>query len=376
MIPLRLPAVIEAGTTEPFIAVVANEDGCPVHDLGSSGSAELFLRHAAPLERSADSTVTLKSHFGRVRLSGVSPADLLGDVLLIDPPGATAHRLIRARSPHNTLLVTERCDQLCVMCSQPPKKTHVDLFDHFVVACKLAPANMTIGISGGEPTLYKDQLFDLIEDVFEARPDVRFHVLTNGQHFARDDARRLGQRALREVLWGIPLYAAEPGRHDAIVKKAGAFERLLEGFVPLMLSGAAIELRTVVLKDNAELLPELARLVAAQLPFIRFWAIMQLENAGFARRAWPSLFFDTSLNFAPIAGAIDVALSRGIGVSLYNFPLCTVPDAYRSLCASSISDWKRRYLSACACCSLKNDCGGFFEWYPECAGFAGIRPVP
>ncbi len=45
-----------------------------------------------------------------------------GDVLLLLPGQASAHRLIRAQSEHNTFLVTEQCDQLCVMCSQPLRR--------------------------------------------------------------------------------------------------------------------------------------------------------------------------------------------------------------------------------------------------------------
>src|SRR5690349_19045507 len=47
------------------------------------------------------------------------------DVIMIVPGQTSARRLIRADSRHNTLLVTEQCDQLCIMCSQPPKKQHV-----------------------------------------------------------------------------------------------------------------------------------------------------------------------------------------------------------------------------------------------------------
>ncbi len=78
-----------------------------------------------------------------------------GDVILMFPEQRTAHRLIRANSQHNTLLVTEQCDQLCVMCSQPPKKHHVDLFDQFSAAIRLAPPHAFIGLSGGEPCFTK-----------------------------------------------------------------------------------------------------------------------------------------------------------------------------------------------------------------------------
>ncbi|WP_426232007.1 hypothetical protein [Pararhizobium sp. DWP3-4] len=104
-----------------------------------------------------------------------------GDVLLLLPGQASAHRLTRADSRHNTLLVTEQCDQLCVMCSQPPpKKQHSDLFDQFATAVTLAPNDSYVGISGGEPMLHKERLFTFLETSAALRPDVRFHILTNG----------------------------------------------------------------------------------------------------------------------------------------------------------------------------------------------------
>ena len=68
------------------------------------------------------------------------------------------------------------------------------------------------------------------------RPDLRFHVLTNGQHFTRRGCTR--RIPAGRVLWGIPLYAAS-GLHDEIVGKQGAFARLMESFALLAAAAAA-----------------------------------------------------------------------------------------------------------------------------------------
>ena len=305
-------------------------------------------------------------------LAGAAPAEIDGDVLLVVPSRGLAHRLIRAGSRHNTFLVTERCDQLCVMCSQPPKARHVDMFPYLETAALLAPQGARIGLTGGEPTLYKDQLLGFLERTSSARPDLSFHVLSNAQHFAESDLERL--RSLRDVpvLWGVPLYASRPELHDGIVGKAGAHDRTVESLALLCRAGAAVELRTVLLTENAAELPGLARLLTARLPFVEVWAIMQLENIGFGRKNWDGLFFDSSRDFAELAVALNYVRSRGIEALLYNFPLCTVPEAYRQLAPPTISDWKRRYLAVCEGCSERGRCGGFFEWYPEGRGFEGV----
>jgi hypothetical protein len=111
------------------------------------------------------------------------------------------------------------------------------------------------------------------------------------------------------------------------------------------------------------------------LPFIRTWAIMQTENIGYGRMNWKTLFYDSSEGFDLVGYAIDIVRSRGIDARLYNFPLCTVPDAYRHVAPATISDWKRAYRKECEGCSLKAKCGGFFEWHPLDHGYGKLGAV-
>ncbi len=307
------------------------------------------------------------------RIEGISHSEIVGDVLLIDPRRQIAHRLIRSSSPHNTLLVTEQCDQLCIMCSQPPKARHEDMFRFFLAAVKLAPPSIQIGLSGGEPLLHKAALFRFIDAVFTSRDDLTFHILSNGQHLTRDDLPWLRQHRER-LLWGVPIYAADPRSHDEIVSKPGAFEQLSNGLAILGRAGAALELRTVILIQNVQLLPQLADFISRHVSFAMTWAIMQMERIGFGRMNWAECFFDNSIDFSSIGTAIDLMRARQQDVQLYNFPLCTVPPAYRDVAALSISDWKQKYLPCCAKCGLRDHCGGFFAWYREEDGFRGIQP--
>lgn len=361
MIPLRLPALAESD--RPFVTRLRSRHQTPSHP------SESYL-----IEESIDGGTFAGPH-GIVTIDGVSAEHLDGDVILVRPqthPGSSGsiERLLRARRPgegvaHNTLLVTERCDQLCLMCSQPPKKTHVDRFAYLEEACLLAAPSSLIGITGGEPTLYKDQVLGLLERVLYARPDLEFHVLSNGQHFEPEDVVRLRQPLYRQVSWGIPLYAPEPILHDEIVGKSGAFARLEESFVHLLAARARIELRTVLLSSNLPVLGDLARFVSTRLRFIEVWSIMQLENTGYARNRWRDLFVDHRTQFGTIAEALNHTEAHGMRAQLFNFPRCTVPDEYRALAVASISDWKRKYAPACGDCREKTKCCGFFEWHPE-----------
>ena len=351
MIPLRVQAEIEAAA--PYVTrVAARGSNAFDHEIDSAIVCE-----------DADG-VALAGYYGMVSLDGVRADEIAGDVLLVDPARGIVERLFRANSSHNTLLVTERCDQLCQMCSQPPKKTHDDRFELLLEASLLAPPDAVIGITGGEPTLYKEQLFDLVERTFATRPDVSFHILSNGQHIEEEDVERLRSPLFDRVLWGIPLYSAEPAQHDRIVAKDGAFDRLHDSFEILLKAGARIELRTVVLKTNAPQLPDLAQHIVRRLSHIESWSVMQLESIGYARNRWKELLFDHSSDFAPIAAALNLASLHGLRAFLFNFPLCTVPTAYRPFAVRSISDWKQKYVEPCLRCTARSACSGFFEWHP------------
>jgi His-Xaa-Ser system radical SAM maturase HxsC len=358
MIPLSLPAVAEAEA--PFVtrlrrsceavsdSILLDED-----ELGASFSGEQ----------------------GLFAIDGAAMAQLDGDVVLVQPGVGRVERLLRAGSRHNSLLVTERCDQLCIMCSQPPKKTHYDRFDLLEQACLLAERHCLIGITGGEPTLYKEQLFAMVERVLTAREDLEFHILSNGQHFGPEDVDRLRQPVWQRVSWGVPLYAPQPELHDRIVGKTGAFARLEASLADLLMAGARIELRTVLLSSNRALLPALARHVTSRLRFVEVWSIMQLENIGFAKNRWRDLYVDHAADFSEVAAALDEAALRGVRAQLFNFPRCTVPAAYRPYAAASISDWKRKYMPPCDGCRERDRCCGFFEWHPDAQALSGVTPL-
>ncbi|TGT95980.1 His-Xaa-Ser system radical SAM maturase HxsC, partial [bacterium M00.F.Ca.ET.163.01.1.1] len=217
MIPLRIK--VEANTDQPFVVRLRSFEA----DAWEQRTEQLNPFDAA-LEHVGPEGADYVGEAGPIRILGIDPSEVDGDVLLVNPRRGTADRLVRSSSQDNTLLVTERCDQVCLMCSQPPKKHHLDLFSYFETAALLAPEGATIGISGGEPTLFKVQLFDFLRRVLDARPDLSFHVLTNGQHFDLDDRDAMSRIDLARVVWGIPLYSRDPAVHDEIVGKAGAHE--------------------------------------------------------------------------------------------------------------------------------------------------------
>lgn len=332
-----------------------------------------------PDRLSLDPNGNVECYFNGERLRVTCPQgdSIVGDVILVSPAKQNAQRLIRRNSYHNTILFTERCDQMCAMCSQPPKdRDFMHLVQHYTDAVVLADHGVRVGISGGEPTLHLDELFRLLFNVASKRKDISFHILSNGQHFTpkhRTDIQTLNESL--DILWGIPLYSRSPSLHDEIVGKVGAFEPLMNNLYFLAQSATKIELRTVLVARNVQDLPALSRFIATNLPFIAVWAIMAMEPIGFAKANRETLFFDHSVFPHPLTAAIDYAEARNVNVALYNFPRCTIPANYRRYCTTSISDWKRKYLLECENCTEQKLCTGFFEWYSDMWKWDGVRAI-
>jgi His-Xaa-Ser system radical SAM maturase HxsC len=286
-----------------------------------------------------------------------------GDVVRIDPVRNTLHVLYRRNSPFNSFLVTERCDNYCVMCSQPPK-AHDDSWivdELFRVIPLLSPETREIGITGGEPGLLGGRLVELIRCFRDQLPSTVLHVLSNGRAFAKPDLST-DVAALKhpDLMFGIPLYADVPEAHDYVVQQRGAFDQTIQGILNLKRRGVRVELRFVIHRDTYEGLPAFARFVARNLLFVDHVALMGLELMGFARSNLDALWIDPMDYQHQLAEAVDILSRAGARVSIYNLPLCVLPASLHGVARASISDWKNRFFDECDGCAKKSSCAGFF----------------
>ena len=102
---------------------------------------------------------------------------------------------IDINSNDNALFITSQCNNRCVMCCQPPLLRN-DLDGYFQKNKALidsAPRELrSLGITGGEPTLLGDRLFELLRHIRTKLPETEIHLLTNGRAFAdKEYARKL-----------------------------------------------------------------------------------------------------------------------------------------------------------------------------------------
>ena len=159
-----------------------------------------------------------------------------------------------------------------------------------------------------------------------------------------------------------------------MVGKAGAFDRLEQSFHVLLLAGANVELRTVLMLSTVNHVEDTRQAHCVEAEFHHHLVNHAAGKHPALPTGWSSLYFDHARDFASVASALDLAQVPRIKARLFNFPLCTVPANYRHLAPPSILDWKRKYAPVCRSCRALDQCSGFFEWHPADA-LKGVRPI-
>jgi His-Xaa-Ser system radical SAM maturase HxsC len=299
-----------------------------------------------------------------------------GDVVAVDPNGFV-RALHRRASRHNFILVTEQCNSLCLMCSQPPKAIDDSdrLAEHLRLVDLIDASAAELAITGGEPTLFREGFLELIARCRDRLPSTALHVLTNGRlFFYRRFAAKLGALAHPDLVLGIPLYADLDTLHDHIVQAPGAFEETMLGLQHLDRYGVRVEIRVVLHALTIPRLPQLARFLARNIPFAFQIALMGLEPFGLVHRHLAELWIDPRDFQRELVAAAEILGQAGMPVAIYNQQLCVLDRRLWPLARRSISDWKNIYLPECNGCSLVGTCGGFFQSATRLRS-AHIRPV-
>jgi His-Xaa-Ser system radical SAM maturase HxsC len=287
-----------------------------------------------------------------------------GDIVKINPASGTLRAVYRRNSRHNSVLVTERCNNYCLMCSQPPRDINDDhLVDELLEAIPLmSRETSSVVITGGEPTLLRERLVELLNAFRCYLPDTAVHVLSNGRSFRSFDyAKAVGRVQHPDLMIGIPLYSDISSKHDYVVQADGAFDETIRGIINLKTAGVKVEIRVVVHNLTYARLPELARFIRRNLTFCDQVALMGLEMTGFTRSNLEKLWIDPKDYQPQLRDAVMILNEAKMNVSIYNHQLCVLDESLHRFSRKSISDWKNEFMPECNDCTRKRECGGFFS---------------
>jgi His-Xaa-Ser system radical SAM maturase HxsC len=301
-----------------------------------------------------------------------------GDIIGVHIPSGKFRVLFRNTSRHNSFLVTERCNNYCLMCSQPPK----DVDDRWILdeirkslplVNKSTPA---ITLTGGEPLSDWIDFIGILADCRDQLPNTSIQVLTNGRAFARSEIvdawRAIGHPSL---IAAIPVYAAVDQVHDYVVQARGAFDETLLGILKLKDRGQRVEIRVVLHAHTAPIIAQTTRWIVRNLPFVDHVALMGMENTGFAIANESSLWIDPIDYREVLSESVAGLAAAGMNVSVYNLPRCLLDPSVWPYAVQSISDWKNGFVEECSHCTERSRCSGLFtSGRPRLSrGIAAIR---
>lgn len=311
-----------------------------------------------------DETVSIESE--QLIIKGVEYLNTLenNDVIEIEK---IIRVLYRDASDDNILLVTNQCNSNCIMCPDSEYvrnvRNDIDVGRIKRIINEIPDDVQSISITGGEPTMAKDGLIEVLKECKEKLPYTFFQLLTNGRSFSdREYTKRIAEVIPSNHRLGIPLYGISPAKHDAITRAPGSFEQTKIGIRNLLDYNIKIEIRIVVTKLNYKNLIELSEYIASQYADkIEMVNIMSLEMSGNALKNKEFIWVDYDEMKNYVFEASINLIKHGIDVNLYNFPLCKIDPRLHYIAAKSISDYKINYKEECRECSIKDICGGFFE---------------
>ena len=286
------------------------------------------------------------------------------DVFELDERGF-AYKCFDNSSNDNAILVTNKCNSNCIMCPTAEivrkKDTNITADRLIEIASHFPKDAPHITITGGEPFLIKKEIFRLFSYLKESFLCTDFLLLTNGRAFASEEYASLLHDSLPNyTIVGIPIHGHIPELHDYITQSKGSFNQTISGIKKLLSKKINVELRIVVSKINAPYIRDISKLVVKEIPEVYCVKIMAMEMTGNAAKNAEKVWIDYSEAFKSSKDAVDILVSKGINVGLYNFPLCTVNKQYWSICEKSISGNKIRFAPQCENCSVKDACGGVF----------------
>ena len=295
-------------------------------------------------------------------INGIENIDTFceGDVVSISPQGGI-NFLYEHNSVHNAVFVTERCNHRCIMCPQPPVSKEQDKTEFNMKLISLFDKNtQSIGITGGEPTMIGDKLFDVVRQIKKCCPKASVDMLTNGVKFSEwEYAVKLARCNHNDFQIDIPIFSDIADEHNRIVG-AKTFYKTVQGIYNLASLNQQIGIRIVVHKQTYKRLSQLADYIYHNFPFVCQVAFLQMETTGLANENLKDLWIDPYDYNEQLQEAVTLLDNRDIPVYIYNAQLCVLPENIRNYAMQSITDWKDGFLPECEGCKLRDRCAGVF----------------
>lgn len=311
-------------------------------------------------------------------ISGISSKNVKpGDIVEMNLEKNSCKVLYKIDSADNVILTTNQCNNNCIMCPDADgirkSRQNADINKLKLIVNLIDNKTKFICITGGEPTLLKQDLFGLLDICKRRLNNTEFIMLTNGRAFYYENyTRKFVSCSPTNIIIGIPIHSSKEEVHDLITRARGSYKQTFTGIKNLLKYNQLVEIRVVINKLNYSELNAIAEMIVAEFPEcyrVNFMAMEILGNAYFNIE-------DVWVDFQEFSEILEKAcmtlLSRGIRAYIYNIPLCYVNKKLWSITKKSITEYKIKYGEECNNCKVRDKCGGFFYSTKKFKNLKGI----
>jgi len=284
--------------------------------------------------------------------------------------------------------LTMACNEKCPFCNVPQEDyaQPTPEFDDVLAEVQtfIDRGDRTLTISGGEPTLLKKRLLQLVRVAAEGGIEF-IEIQTNAVLIDSDYGTALRASGVTSAF--VSLLSHLPEHHDDLAGLEGAFERCLNGIDSLLDAGIRVALNPVTARSTQDLLPDYVDFVAARLPRVKSISVSAVQPHG---RAAQNL--DILPDYNRLSQSVPEAQQRAEhhGIALLNpycgLPLCvgwserldTSVEAIEALAPHNPqgvdNHGNKRHGTPCVPCGLRSRCGGAWHAVWDHRDGSGIAP--
>lgn len=285
-----------------------------------------------------------------------------------------------------SLSVTNKCNNNCVMCTNPdPDKWVQDPgLESMIMRVKkffagentfLEEYGDTFALTGGEPTIFAD-LVKLMLEINRIKPQVRIQCLTNGRMFAYEKyAKSILSLPLNLELI-VPIHGTNEKKHDAITRVPGSFLQTLKGLNNIFRfkkDDHKVELRWVIHRLNYKEIPRMVPFAKERFPKVDRVVFIFFEIEGQAEANIKNL----RINYYDLSSCMRQLKKMWpfpVEVRFYHFPLCVIDSQFFPLTWRTLPQGEVVFLKKCNKCYLKEFCLGIPKAYLRFFGNKEFNP--
>ena len=293
-------------------------------------------------------------------------------------------------STKGLLRLTMACNEKCSFCNVPMEEYSVLTPSKEAIHQQLEEfiesGAQTLTISGGEPTLLRHRLLDVVRTARQ-RGVPFVELQSNAILIDEQYAVELATAGVTSAF--ISLLSERADLHDELTDYPGAFERCIFGIRALLQVGIHVTLNPVIARQTQDRLISYIHFVGTKLEGIRFISLSAVQPHGRARDN-----LDLLPDYKQLAQTVPqaIAVAKEYGIEVLNpycgLPVCIGWNDQLDYCVEVVEalDKERHSIfnisnqgdkskgAVCQWCVYRSKCGGAWHAYWSHRNGSGIHP--